>query len=88
MDAEQARQVDSMLRRLGIPGVVAPVDPENPAGLWGVFDQADPEIREDATADALAAVAAAFPSSSPGPAPKKQSGPFRGFVYPPKKDED
>ncbi|MFJ4972391.1 hypothetical protein [Streptomyces sp. NPDC088755] len=88
MDAEQARQVDSVLRRFGIPGVVAPVDPENPAGSWRVFDQADPETRKDATADALAALAATFPSSSPSPAPKRQSGPTRGFVYPPKEGDD
>ncbi|MEU2823685.1 hypothetical protein ACFXOI_24700 [Streptomyces bacillaris] len=48
MDVEQARQVDSVLQRLGIPGVVAPEDPENLTGPWRVYDTAD---RKDITAD-------------------------------------
>lgn len=67
MDAEEARQLDITLRRLGIRGVVAPEDPENPAGSWGVYDDADPRCRRDITADTLAAVARA-------------QGPTRGFV--------
>ncbi|MFJ6658000.1 hypothetical protein ACIQNG_16780 [Streptomyces sp. NPDC091377] len=77
MDAEQARQVDAVLRQLGIPGVVAPVDQENPAGQWRVYDTADPTTRREMTADALASVAAEFPGEKPGP------GPTRGFVIPP-----
>ncbi|WP_062204857.1 hypothetical protein [Streptomyces sp. NBRC 109706] len=78
MDADEARQVDAMLRQLGIPGVVAPEDPENTAGPWRVYDTADPATRRDVTADALASVAAKFPKGQPG------SGPTRGFVIPPK----
>ncbi|MEV3875427.1 hypothetical protein [Streptomyces sp. NPDC049906] len=78
MDAEQARQVDVVLRQLGIPGVVALEDPENTAGSWRVYDTAEPATRRDVTADVLAAVAAKFPEEEPG------SGPMRGFVIPPK----
>ncbi|MFF4751707.1 hypothetical protein ACWD5R_04280 [Streptomyces sp. NPDC002514] len=79
MDAEQARQVDALLRQLGIPGVVAPDDPESTAGKWRVYDTADPVTRRDVTADVLAFVAARFPGT-PG------SGPKRGFTIP-RKDE-
>ncbi|MFI7239936.1 hypothetical protein [Streptomyces cyaneofuscatus] len=88
MDAEQARQVDHVLRQLGIPGVVAPEDPENLTGPWRVFDKADQATRKDTTADALAALAAKFRPSTPDPAPRRQSGPTRGFVLPPKKDDE
>ncbi|MFE7456750.1 hypothetical protein [Streptomyces sp. NPDC057554] len=87
MDAEQARQVDSVLRRFGIRGVVAPADPEQLTGMWRVFDKADPQTRKDITADALAALAAALPASAPGPDPKGPSGPTRGFILPPKSDD-
>ncbi|MFE2292843.1 hypothetical protein [Streptomyces sp. NPDC059452] len=87
MDAEQARQVDSVLRRFGIPGVVAPADPEQLTGPWRVFDKADPQTRKDISADALAALAAALPAAALGPGPKGPSGPTRGFVLPPKNDE-
>ncbi|MEU4799576.1 hypothetical protein [Streptomyces sp. NPDC023327] len=76
MDAEQARDVDALLHRLGIPGVVAPEDPEKAAGPWRVYDTADPATRRDVTADVLASVAARFPEGRPG------SGPMRGFVIP------
>ncbi|MFD7547103.1 hypothetical protein [Streptomyces sp. NPDC059816] len=76
MNAEQARQVDTVLRRWGIAGVVAPQDPENTAGGWSVYDTADPATRREVTADALASVAAVFLE---GPRP----GPTRGFVVPP-----
>lgn len=79
MDAEQARQVDAALRQLGIPGVVAPEDPENPAGAWRVYDSADPATRKDTTADTLASVVAEL---SPAPPERRQSGPTRGFVWP------
>lgn len=69
MDAEEARQLDITLRRFGIRGVVAPEDPENLAGAWRVYDDVDPDLRQDITADALAAVARA-------------QGPTRGFVIP------
>ncbi|MFE2377470.1 hypothetical protein [Streptomyces sp. NPDC059398] len=80
MNAEQARQVDAVLRQLKIPGVVAPEDPENTAGPWRVYDKADPATRRDVTADALASVAAKFPEEKPEP------GPTRGFVIPPKNE--
>ncbi|MFD4632585.1 hypothetical protein ACFVYR_12690 [Streptomyces sp. NPDC058284] len=86
MDAEQARQVDATLRRLGIPGVVAPEDPEDPAGAWRVYDSADPATRKDTTADALASVVAKFRETSPEPPEKRQQGPTRGFVFPPEED--
>lgn len=78
MDAEQARQVEAALRRWGIPGLVAPEDPENPAGAWRVYDKADPATRLDMTADALATVTARFSAEQP------TAGPTRGFVIPPK----
>ncbi|MEU4179320.1 hypothetical protein [Streptomyces sp. NPDC026589] len=84
MDAEQARQVDSVLRQLGIPGVVAPEDPENLTGPWRVYNQADPATRTDTTADVLVALAAEFEPSTP----KRRSGPTRGFVLPPKKVDE
>ncbi|MFJ3497350.1 hypothetical protein ACIPPJ_27670 [Streptomyces sp. NPDC086091] len=77
MDARQARKVGSVLRQLGIPGFVAPEDPENAEGPWRVYDAVDPATRRDVTADALASVAARFPEAEPGP------GPTRGFVVPP-----
>ncbi|WEB43510.1 hypothetical protein MOV08_32365 [Streptomyces yunnanensis] len=83
MNAEQARQVDATLRRLGIPGVVAPEDPENAAGAWRVYDGADPAIRKDITADVLAAFVAKFREANPEPPGKPQAGPMRGFIIPP-----
>ncbi|MET7640114.1 hypothetical protein [Streptomyces sp. NPDC005438] len=77
MNGEDARQVEAVLKRLGIPGVVAPEDPANTAGPWRVYDTADPATRRDVTADALASLAAKFPKEKPG------SGPTRGFVIPP-----
>lgn len=76
MDAEQARQVDALMRRLGISGVVAPENPENAAGEWRVYDTGDPATRRDVTADVLASVAAEFPG--------ERAGPGRGFVIPPR----
>lgn len=86
MDAEQARQVEATLRRLGIPGVVAPEDPDDPAGAWRVYDSAAPATRKDATADALASVVAKFREISPEPSEKRRQGPTRGFVLPPEED--
>ncbi|MYT29314.1 MULTISPECIES: hypothetical protein [unclassified Streptomyces] len=86
MNAEEARQVDATLRRLGIPGVVAPEDPEQAAGTWRVYDSADPATRKDVTADVLAAFVAKFREANPEPPGKSQSGPVRGFIIP--SDED
>ncbi|WP_043264163.1 hypothetical protein [Streptomyces sp. CT34] len=83
MNAEEARQVDAALRRLGIPGVVAPEDPVHAAGTWRVYDSADPGTRQDITADALAAFVAKFREVNPEPPGKPQSGSTRGFVIPP-----
>lgn len=76
MDADQARRVEAVLRRLGIRGVVAPENPEDPAGAWRVYDTADPVVRHDVTPDVLAAVAALLPE-------EPRPGPRRGFVVPP-----
>ncbi|MFD7018452.1 hypothetical protein [Streptomyces sp. NPDC059161] len=81
MDAEEARKVDATLRRLGLSWVVAPVDPNNAAGDWGVFDIADPVTRKPIKADALASVLAKFVQ---GPLPSAAAGARRGFVIPSK----
>jgi hypothetical protein len=90
MNAEEARHVDAVLRHLGLPGVVAPENPENPAGAWRVYDRADPETRRDTTADALMSLAKAFRGETPAPtseaARREEKGPTRGFVIPPKDD--
>lgn len=86
MDAEEARQVDAVLRRLGVPGVVAPEDPDDPAGAWRVYDSPDPRTRKDTTADALAAVVAKFQEATPEPTQRAEGGPTRGFVIPPNED--
>jgi hypothetical protein len=83
MNAEEARNVDAVLRQLGLPGVVAPEDPEYPGGAWRVYDRADPETRRDTTADALARLAEAFQAESGG---RGQRGPTRGFVIRPEDD--
>ncbi|WP_411123316.1 hypothetical protein [Streptomyces sp. x-19] len=83
MNAEEARQVDATLRRLGILGVVGPEDPERAAGKWRVYDSADPATRQDITADVLAAFVAKFREANPEPPGKRQSGPARGFIIPP-----
>lgn len=77
MNADQARRVEAVLRRLGIPGVLAPEDPARPEGPWRVYDSADPADRRDVTFDALASLAARFPDDELPP------GPTRGFVVPP-----
>ncbi|WP_031516666.1 hypothetical protein [Streptomyces sp. NRRL F-5123] len=77
MNAEQARRVEDLLRRLGIPGVVAPEDPVRPEGPWRVYDSAAPATRRDITPDALASLATRFPDGGRPP------GPARGFVVPP-----
>ncbi|WP_329401748.1 hypothetical protein [Streptomyces melanogenes] len=86
MNAEEARHVEAVLRHMGLPGVVAPDDPENPAGPWRVYDQADPDTRQDTTADALVGLAQAFHVSRPLPPGQPKPGPTRGFVIPPKGD--
>ncbi|MBW1600995.1 hypothetical protein JJV70_02515 [Streptomyces sp. JJ66] len=79
MGPDEARRVEALLRKLGIQGVVAPIDPDNATGEWRVYDTADPHARTDMTAAALAAVAGRLPEDDPPP-----SGPTRGFVVPPK----
>ncbi|MEU7191686.1 hypothetical protein [Streptomyces sp. NPDC045369] len=83
MDAEEARQVDATLRRLGIPGIVAPEDPDNAAGAWRVYDSPDPGTRKDTTAGALVAVVAKFREANPEPLRRDDGGPTRGFIIPP-----
>ncbi|MFD7665778.1 hypothetical protein [Streptomyces sp. NPDC059788] len=77
MDAEAARRVDVTLRRLGIPGVVAPEEPGRAAGGWRVYDSPDAGTRKDITPDVLAAVVARFGE------PEAGGGPTRGFIVPP-----
>ncbi|MFI0937343.1 hypothetical protein [Streptomyces sp. NPDC021020] len=77
MNAHQARRVEAVLRRLGVPGVIAPEDPARPEGPFRVYDSADPAARRDITPDALASLAARFPDEERPP------GPTRGFVVPP-----
>ncbi|MGD9482344.1 hypothetical protein WDH52_03645 [Streptomyces sp. TRM70308] len=79
MGPDEARRVDALLRKLGIEGVVAPIDPDNSTGQWRVYDTADPYARTDVTAAALASVARLIMGNEPGP-----SGPTRGFIIPPK----
>ncbi|MFH9423373.1 hypothetical protein [Streptomyces sp. NPDC017529] len=83
MDAEEARHVDATLRRLGIPGIVAPEDPGGTGGAWRVYDRPDPGTRQDITPDALAAVVAKFRGESPETTRRADGGPTRGFVIPP-----
>ncbi|WP_256106063.1 hypothetical protein [Streptomyces sp. ODS05-4] len=75
MDAAEAQIVDAVLRRHGIDGAVAPVNPDRPGGAWSVYDQADPAARREVTGVALAALAAAVH--------RPPSGPQRGFIVPP-----
>ncbi|GCD41639.1 hypothetical protein [Streptomyces paromomycinus] len=83
MDAEEARQVDATLRLLGIPGIVAPEDPDNAAGVWRVYDSPVPSTRKDTTADILAAVVAQFREAGPEPLRRADGGPTRGSIIPP-----
>ncbi|WP_175408847.1 hypothetical protein [Streptomyces sp. TRM64462] len=85
MDAEEARIVDATLRRFGLPGVVAPEDPDDPSGPWRVYDEADPATRRDTTAEALAALAARLRETDSEPTSRGfDGGPTRGFIIPPK----
>lgn len=85
MDAEEARRTDAKLRRMGIPWVVAPVDPEAPAGKWGVYDSADPSTRKPIAPDALRDVLAKLRATLPE-LPGKRQAPTRGFVLRPEED--
>ncbi|MCX5390439.1 hypothetical protein [Streptomyces sp. NBC_00094] len=55
MDAHEVSSLHDSMRRYGIPGVLEPVDPQNPAGAWRVVDPVD---RHDITDAVLARVAA------------------------------
>ncbi|MFF2746841.1 hypothetical protein ACFVVA_15005 [Kitasatospora sp. NPDC058048] len=72
MDENEAQQVATTLRNLGIRGVVSPEDLGNPDGPWRVYDSADPDTRRDITDEALTVMAGR----------SRQSGPTRGFVIP------
>ncbi|GAA4100852.1 hypothetical protein GCM10022284_44680 [Streptomyces hundungensis] len=82
MDAEEARQVGARLRRLGLPPVVAPVDPDGPTGPRGGYDCVDPLVRDrikaDAPASELMKPAEGVHASRRGAG----SGATRGFVMP------
>ncbi|MFD9488947.1 hypothetical protein [Streptomyces sp. NPDC059991] len=85
MDAEEARLTDAKLRRMGISWVVAPVDPEAPAGKWGLYDSAELSTRKPITPDVLGHVMAKLRVTRPEP-PGKRPAPTRGFVLLPKQD--
>lgn len=70
--------MDAALRQLGLPGVVAPFDPENPAGDWGVFDRADPSTRQDISEE----ISDLFGRALDEPREPRQPAPTRGFVIP------
>lgn len=70
--------MDVALRQLGLPGVVAPFDPENPAGEWGIFDRADPETRQDISEE----IFGLFGKALDEPLQPRRSAPTRGFVIP------
>lgn len=69
MDAREVSALHDSMRQHGIPGALAPEDPQNPAGPWRVFDDTSPGERRDITDATLAAVAAAV-----------RRRPSRGFV--------
>ncbi|GCD42824.1 hypothetical protein [Streptomyces paromomycinus] len=94
MEAEEARHVEAVLRRLGVAGIVAPEDPERAAGAWRVYDSPDLGRRKDITPDVLVAVVVQFrkaeaeagpeAEADPGPARRADGGgPTRGFIIPP-----
>ncbi|GGP39992.1 hypothetical protein GCM10010278_15890 [Streptomyces melanogenes] len=85
MDAEEARRTDAKLRRMGIPWVVAPVDPEAPAGNWGVYDSTEPATRQPITPHALEDVLAKLRVTRPE-TPGRRPAPTRGFVLLPKQN--
>lgn len=66
MTADEARRVERVMRSLGLQGIVAPVDPDAPAGEWRVYDEADPRTRRDKTAEVLAAIAEHVPKRDTG----------------------
>ncbi|MFE0679937.1 hypothetical protein ACFW17_03955 [Streptomyces sp. NPDC058961] len=76
MDAEEAPETQAKLARLGLSWVVAPVDPNDVAGQWSVYDSADPVTREPIKADSLASVLARL-ANDPRP-----TNATRGFVIP------
>lgn len=84
MNAEEARNLATALRRWNIAGIVAPEDPANPDGEWRVYDGPNPETRRDITAAALAALAELEDSSPVSPG-RAGTGPTRGFVLLPDK---
>ncbi|MFK0252124.1 hypothetical protein [Streptomyces sp. NPDC090445] len=65
MKAHEVSELHAAMRQHGIPGTLAPVTPEDPAGAWRVLDDAG----RDVTAATLTAAAAA-----------RARQPARGFV--------
>ncbi|MFH8379843.1 hypothetical protein ACH4E7_02710 [Kitasatospora sp. NPDC018058] len=72
MDENEAQQLASTLRRLGIRGIVSPEQLDNPDGQWRVYDSADPATRQDITDEVRAVIAGR----------SRDAGPTRGFVVP------
>lgn len=46
MDASEVSALHDAMRRHGIPGVLTPVDPQNPAGIWRVVDDGGRDVTE------------------------------------------
>ncbi|MFD4245587.1 hypothetical protein ACFWP3_28945 [Streptomyces sp. NPDC058525] len=65
MTADEAREIHSEMRQLGIAGTLRPADPEKPNGAWLVVDAEG----RDTTAHVLTRVACA-----------RMRQPERGFV--------
>ncbi|MGW4699854.1 hypothetical protein [Streptomyces sp. NPDC004285] len=71
MEARDVSALHDTMRRYGIPGILTPDNPQNPAGPWRVFDHDGPGRRDitDTTLTAAEAVA--------------NRRPTRGFVIAP-----
>lgn len=77
MEEHQARLTEETMRRLGIPGVAAPV--EEPTGEWAIYDRSAAP-RRDITARARAVVRARLGARQG--LPWSDVPPARGFVFP------
>ncbi|MEU9096481.1 hypothetical protein [Streptomyces sp. NPDC048361] len=83
MDAYEAREVEAKIKRLGLSWIVAPMDPNNSEGPWGVYDIADPATREPIKAEAWSAVLAKAADSAHDSRSNQGRTATRGFVVPP-----
>ncbi|MDG9703839.1 hypothetical protein [Streptomyces sp. DH37] len=74
MTRDEARHVEQLLTLCAQPGVAAPVDPDDEAGQWQIYDRGGPG-RRDITAAALRAI-----RPKPGSHAVRSAG--RGFIVP------